>query len=223
MTDLETIEKQHLNTYKNAVKEIIYNNTKSLVEGDIISLIKKPPLDSMDTIKMKLLSLAKKENQILNTKELEILISDYRENLSNSLMDLTKMRIDELINIIDKFEPKRETETISIQEKDIELLNKNIKKEIKKILDFTQENYLFSRLDKLFVNSISQKSQKNIINNFEKYMKSTYIKQLLENIAIKILVKDRTLMNGIFEQGERYLFTKSNSHLFDKEFQNATN
>ena len=52
-------------------------------------------------------------------------------------------------------------------------------------------------------------------------MKSTYQKQLNENISIKILVKDRTLMSGIMEQGERYLFTKSNSHLFDEDMQNA--
>ena len=54
-------------------------------------------------------------------------------------------------------------------------------------------------------------------------MKSTYQKQLNESIAIKTMVKDRTLLSGILEQGERYLFTKSNSHLFDEEMKDARN
>ena len=60
MNEVEELKRQHLNTYKNATKEIVNNNTKSLVEGDIISLVKKPPLDSMDLIKSKLISLEKK-------------------------------------------------------------------------------------------------------------------------------------------------------------------
>ena len=47
-------------------------------------------------------------------------------------------------------------------------------------------------------------------------MNSNYLKQLNDNISIKILVKDQTLMSGVLEQGERYLFTKANSHIFDK-------
>ena len=46
-------------------------------------------------------------------------------------------------------------------------------------------------------------------------MNSTYQKQLIETMTVKIIVKDRTLINGVVEQGERYLFTKSNSHIFD--------
>ena len=41
------------------------------------------------------------------------------------------------------------------------------------------------------------------------------LKQLLENIDIKILVKDTTLINSSKEQAERYLFTINNSRLFD--------
>ena len=70
MTDEEMIEEfknKHLESYKKAVQEIVKNNTKSLIEEDIFSLIKKPPLDSMDVIKVKLLSLAKSKHLILES------------------------------------------------------------------------------------------------------------------------------------------------------------
>ena len=37
---------------------------------------------------------------------------------------------------------------------------------------------------------------------------------MIENVDIKILIKDTTLMNLVKEQTERYLFTISNSRLF---------
>lgn len=77
MTDSEMLEefkRQHLQTYKKAVEEIIKNNTKALIDEDICSLIKQPPLDSMDSVKNKLISLAKKEKLILNTEKLNSLV-----------------------------------------------------------------------------------------------------------------------------------------------------
>ena len=47
------ILEQHITSYKNAIIEIIKNNTNSLVDDDIMSLIRKPPLDSMDLIQSK--------------------------------------------------------------------------------------------------------------------------------------------------------------------------
>ena len=38
---------------------------------------------------------------------------------------------------------------------------------------------------------------------------------MAENIDFKILVKDTTLINGLKEQAERYVFTKNNSRLFN--------
>ena len=115
MNDMEQIKKQHLNTYKNATKEIVINNTKALVENDIISLIKKPPLDSMDIIKTKLISLAKKEKIILSTEKLDTLIKNYRDFLEDKLLSLRKIREYYLIKKIDEFVPERETEIIKIQ------------------------------------------------------------------------------------------------------------
>lgn len=221
MNDIENLKRQHLNTYKNAMKEIVNNNTKSLVEGDIISLIKKPPLDSMDLIKSKLLSLAKKEKIVLNTQELENLISHYRTDLEHRLIILTEIRNTSLLEKIDSFEPERETEIIKIQKKDMDVINKKIKNEVKKILEDSYENNLFCDIDKIYNSDVDTDLKESIAKSFKKFMKSTYQKQLNESISIKILVKDRTLMSGIIEQGERYLFTKANSHLFDEEMQNV--
>ena len=190
MNDMEQIKKQHLNTYKNATKEIVINNTKALVENDIISLIKKPPLDSMDIIKTKLISLAKKEKIILSTEKLDTLIKNYRDFLEDKLLSLRKIREDYLTKKIDEFVPERETEIIKIQKKE---------------------------LDTIYEDGIDEEIKSRINKAFTKFMKSTYQKQLNESIAIKTMVKDRTLLSGILEQGERYLFTKSNSHLFDEE------
>lgn len=216
MDEIEKFKKQHLNTYKNATKEIIKNNTISLVEGDIISLVKKPPLDSMDLIKTKLLSLAKKEKIVLDTKELENIISNYRNTLSKKIINLVDIRNNPLLNKIDSFEPSRETEIIKITKKELENINKNMKKEIKKIVKDSYEDILFKNLDKLYVGDEKSDIYENINKNFKKYMNSNYLKQLNDNISIKILVKDQTLMSGVLEQGERYLFTKANSHIFDK-------
>ena len=221
MNEVEELKRQHLNTYKNATKEIVNNNTKSLVEGDIISLVKKPPLDSMDLIKSKLISLAKKEKIVLNTSELENLISNYRNYLEKTLLNLIEIRKEDLLVKIDSFEPTRESEIIKIQKKDLDAINKKIKVELKKILEDSYEKELFDDLDKIYGVDTENSLKENINKTFKKFMKSTYQKQLNENISIKILVKDRTLMSGIMEQGERYLFTKSNSHLFDEDMQNA--
>ena len=222
MNEVEELKRQHLNTYKNATKEIVNNNTKSLVEGDIISLVKKPPLDSMDLIKSKLISLAKKEKIVLNTEALENLISSYRSYLENVLLNLIEIRKGDLLVKIDSFEPTRESEIIKIQKKDLDAINKKIKTELKKIIEDSYEKELFNNLDKIYGVDTQNDLKENINKSFRKFMKSTYQKQLNENISIKILVKDRTLMSGIIEQGERYLFTKSNSHLFDEEMQNAS-
>ena len=92
-----------------------------------------------------------------------------------------------------------------------------MKQDLKKILDLSQTEILFNNLDTIYEDGIDEEIKSRINKAFTKFMKSTYQKQLNESIAIKTMVKDRTLLSGILEQGERYLFTKSNSHLFDEE------
>ena len=56
MSDLvEEYKNKHIENYKMAISEIIKNNTNMLFDEDVMSLIKKPPLDSMDLIKSKML------------------------------------------------------------------------------------------------------------------------------------------------------------------------
>ena len=127
MTDTEILEEfkqQHLKTYKKAVEEIIKNNTKGLVEEDIFSLVKKPPLDSMDSIKSKLLSLAKSAKIILDAEALNILVEDFRTSLKDRVIGLKDIREKLLIKKIQEFEPERETEII---EKSICYFNQRVK------------------------------------------------------------------------------------------------
>ena len=53
-----------------------------------------------------------------------------------------------------------------------------------------------------------------------KWINGVYKNELLENVDIKILVKDTTLINSTKEQAERYLFTINNSRLLNDNLDN---
>lgn len=217
MTDtLENFKKQHLSNYKNAVIDLVKNNTDALIDNDIISLIKSPPLDSMDVIKSKLLSLAKKEKVILDSSKMNFILNNFRDLVITDFQGLKKIRNDYLVKKIEEFEPVRETEIIKIMKKDLDSINKEIKKTVKMSLNNNINNKLLIEIADIYDDQIDEKVKESIMKLFSKYMKTTYIKQLNENISIKILVKDRTLLSLVAEQGERYLFTKANSHIFDE-------
>lgn len=225
MTDVDTnnekqikqFEEQHLKNYQNAVIEIINNNTKSLFDEDISSLIKEPPLDSMDTIKSKLLELAIKEKIVLNTENMKEIIFKYRKSLLLDIDDIKNFRNEFLVDKVLSFEPVKEIDTIKFLNNDLEVMNKTIRQKTKKAIKNYTDSELLENLDTIYNSDVLQENKEKIKKIFSKYMKSNYQKQLLESIAIKIMVKDRTLINGTNEQGERYLFTKSNSHIFDDE------
>ena len=93
MTDtMENFKKQHLSNYKNAVIDLVKNNTDALIDNDIISLIKSPPLDSMDVIKSKLLSLAKKEKVILDSSKMNFILNNFRDLVITDFQGLKKIR-----------------------------------------------------------------------------------------------------------------------------------
>ena len=48
-----------------------------------------------------------------------------------------------------------------------------------------------------------------------KYFKTTYPRNLMETIDMKVIVKNTILINGVNEQTEHFIFAKENSHLFD--------
>ena len=217
MTELETLQRQHYQAYVKAVKEIINNNTIALVDSDIAPLIKKPPLDSMDQVKSKLLALAKKENLVLETETLNLIVSQFREKLENRFQIIKKIRLDGLFLEIDKILEKKDEQIIKITKKQLNSINSQIKKEIKDILNDLVQKNIINNLDKLFVEQDKEIKINRIKSDIFKYLNSRgiYQKQLLESIDFKILVKDTTLINGIKEQADRYIFTLNNSRIFN--------
>jgi len=215
MTDVTALKKQHLDNYKKAVLEIVTNNTSSLVNEDIMSLMKTPPLDSMDLVKTKLLTLAKKNKIILNTENLTKLINNYRKNLMSEFLDIGNNRLKQLKNEVEKFNPQKESDIIKIQKKTLNDINGKIKKEAKEKIKVISTKDIVEKIHIIFVKGEDDNIKENIQNEIEKYLKSSYQKQLLESMDFKILVKDTTLINGIKEQGERYLFTNNNSRIFE--------
>ena len=214
---VQDFHKQHLNNYKKAVIEILKNNTKVLFDEDIMSLIKNPPLDSMDLIKKKFLSLAKKQKIVLDTENLEKILSKYRKELSKEISPLKEKRIELFKSKVNSFEPKSNGDTIKFNKKDFLELNKNQKKEFKEYIDDNIDKNIVKNVNKVFTQKTSNKEKEKFSEDMEKYLTKKYSKQLLEDIEFKVLVKDTTLINGVREQGEKYIFTRTNSYLLDKK------
>lgn len=210
-------KEQHLNNYKLAILETIKNNTNVLVDEDLMSLIKKPPLDSMDVIKTKFLDLAKKNHIILNIEALDQMMDKYRKDLAKNGNVVKKERLDILNDLINSYKFEKDTDIFKIRKKDLEVVNKKIKKILKDDLKEYVEKDIIKNIKKLFNEVEDETKMKKIVDDITKFVNGTYQRQLLENIDIKILVKDTTLINGVKEQSERYLFTLENSRLFNEK------
>ena len=210
-------KEQHLNNYKLAILETIKNNTNVLVDEDLMSLIKKPPLDSMDVIKTKFLDIAKKNHIILNIESLDHMMDKYRKDLAKSGNVVKKERLDILNDLINNYKFEKDTDIFKIRKKDLEVINKKIKKILKDDLKECVEKDIIKNINKLFSEVEDAAKMKKIVDDITKFVNGTYQRQLLENIDIKILVKDTTLINGVKEQSERYLFTLGNSRLFNEK------
>ena len=215
MNELEVLQKQHYENYVNAIKETVINNTNSLVDNDINSLISKPPLDSMDQIKTKILGLAKKENIVLDTELLNKTLDSYRKNLLKSIVEIKKIRNDFIIKKIDSSISYDTFNVVKVTKKDITQAEKSVKKYIKQQVDECVNKYILKKIVKLFSSSedFYERNEKDINKFFSS--KGIYQKQLLDGVDFKILVKDTILINGIKEQSDRYLFTMNNSRLFN--------
>ena len=211
---IEELKKQHIANYKKVIVDTIQNNTFVLVDEDIKSLFRKPPLDSMDLILVKFLDLAKKNSVVLNTDELSRLLEKYRSSLLNSCDEIRIIRIKELNSTIDKIDID-DNNVVKINKKDFTSLNKKIKSMIKDNILISFEDNILKEIHSVFSSNIDDNIKENIINGISNYIKGNYKKQILENLDIKILVKDTTLINSIKEQTDRYLFTINNSRLFN--------
>ncbi len=211
---LEEFKKQHLESYKQGILEIIRNNTDVLVNEDIMSLIRKPPLDSMDSIKSKYIDLAKKNKVVLDTVKLDKLLDDYRTEVSKCCNEIKDIRISAFREVVEKFSPLKDTDVIKLNKKDFNEVNKKIKKSMKELLQKSVEDMIINKVDTVFSENTDEEIIKKICSDVIKFVKGTYQRQLLENVDFKMLVKDTTLANGIKELGERHLFTLNNSHIF---------
>lgn len=210
-------KKQHIETYKNAVRENILNNTNVLVDEDIMSLLKKPPLDSMDFIKSKFLDLAKKNKIVLNTEELSKILDNYRKYLLKSLPDIKKLRVDSLTEIIGKVDFSKDSDVIKVKRGDFNNINKDIKKSINTYLSDGLDKQILKNIKNVFKDDVEEVAKNKIVTDITKYIKGAYHKQLIENLDMKILVKDTTLINTVKETTDRYLFTLSNSRLLNDD------
>ena len=211
---LDEFKKQHRENYKNAIIELIKNNTNVLFDEDIKTLVAKPPLDSMDVIKVKFLELAKKNDIILDTLDLTRLIDNYRNNLLKWIPTLKDERIDPLVNIISNYKLENDNDLIKLNKKDFVDINRKLKKKLKeKIIDEIDKKIVNS-VNSIFTKNISADIKDKFVPEMKKFLTGKYLKQLLESIDFKVLVKDTTLINLIKEQGERYIFTRKNSYIF---------
>lgn len=215
MIGVEELEKQHLQTYKNAVLELVRNNTDTLIQEDITSLLKQPPLDSMDLIRNKLVVLSKQNGIILDTKVVNGLLLSYRNQLVNCFADILEDRLFLLSKIVEDFSPVKETDIIKLPKKEFAAINRKIKKEAKQKLKNSNQ-LILSELSQVFVENTEEMAKEKVVDAMSKYLTTIYSKDLIESIELKLIIKDTTLINSVLEQGERYLFTKSNSHLFDQ-------
>ena len=216
---LKKFKEQHLENYKSAILEIITNNTNVLVDEDIMSLIKKPPLDSMDVIKSKFLDVAKKNKVVLDTESLDKMMNKYRVGLTKSCEDVRKLRLDFLVSIVNNYKFDKENDLVKIRKKDLEIINKKIKKLLKEHLKNNVDVEIINKIKSIFNSVEDELKLKKIYDDIFKVVNGSYQRQLLESVDIKILVKDTTLINGVKEQSERYLFTLENSRLYDVELE----
>ena len=214
---IEKLKDQHVTSYKKSILENIKNNTNALIDEDIMALLRKPPLDSMDAIRVKFLDIAKKNSLILETEILDKNLEKYRKNVIKCCSLIKKIRNDILNEIVESFESVDVKDVIKINKKDFTPINKQIKKIIKERLSTSFEKIILKNIDKNFIDKIDSERKEKFISEISKFNKDIYQKQLISNLDIKILVRDTTLINSTKEQSERYLFTIKNSRLLKDE------
>ena len=198
--EVKQFKKQHFENYKNAIIENIKKNTNTLVDEDIMSLLKKPPLEAMDLIKSKFLDIAKKEKIVLNIEILDKMMEDYRNVVVKCLSEVKDNREKILIKKVEDFKYEKETNVFKLSKKDFNDVNKLNKTVIKNTVKKAINSEIVGKIDELFLDK--EVNTQKIKEEITKYLSGSYQRQLIENIEFKIIVKDTTLINGIKEQAE---------------------
>ena len=206
----EDILKQHKQILMTAGLELATNNTNSLIEDDIINGVIEVPLEAMDTVKQRVLNIAKHNNLILNSDKFNEVLISYKEELKKKFRNIFKKRIKLIEDNYSKFDDDKPMDLVKNLKKELVKFNKEVKKEEKQVLTSLVKEKLVSNLD-LIVKDDNTTFKKDAT----KFLQTTYVKQILETVDMKILVKDTILLNSLKEQIERFIFTMENSHLFD--------
>lgn len=211
---IQNLREQHTKQYLDALLEIVENNTNVLMD-DITSLIEKPPLDSMDSIRNKFLEYAKKNKIVLNNESLDQMIGEYREDIHRCFSKIKSLRVNTLSSLIKHFTFVEDSDVFAFYKKDFIPINRDIKKIIKDQLNYSFDHKIEKKMASIFQESIEEDIKNHIQEEITKYMKKIYPKTIMDSFDIKVLVKDTTLMNLIKEQSDRYLFTIQNSRLLN--------
>lgn len=206
----EDILKQHKQILMTAGLELATNNTNSLIEDDIINGVIEVPLEAMDTVKQRVLNIAKNNSLVLNSDKFNEVLISYKEELKKEFRNIFKKRIKLIEDNYSKFNDDKPLDLVKNLKKELVKFNKEAKKEEKQILTSLVKEKIISNLD-LIVKDDNTTFKKDAT----KFLQTTYVKQILETVDMKILVKDTILLNSLKEQIERFVFTMENSHLFD--------
>lgn len=212
--DIDDFKNKLIENYIKSIKECIKKNTNSLIMVDIISIIEKPPLDSMDVIKNKFLELAKRNKVIVNIDIISSLLENYRNNLASCCDDIISYRDEYLFSLVSAHNFDGSSIFV-FYKKDFLSLDKTIKMRVKECIDIANDSLFNNNFSSIFKDTIDIELQKKYINDLSKFLNTNYKKTVLENLDMKLMVKDTTLINTIKEQSDRYLFTLNNSHLLN--------
>ena len=206
----EDILKQHKQILMTAGLELATNNTNSLIEDDIINGVIEVPLEAMDTVKQRVLNIAKNNSLVLDSDKFNEVLTSYKDELKKEFRNIFKKRIKLIEDNYSKINDDKPMELVKNLKKELVKFNKEAKKDEKQVLTSLVKEKIISNLD-----LIVKEDNTTFKKDATKFLQTTYVKQIIETIDMKILVKDTILLNSLKEQIERFVFTMENSHLFD--------
>ena len=143
----EDILKQHKEILMTAGVELATNNTNSLIEDDIINGVIEVPLEAMDTVKQRVLNIAKHNNLILNSDKFNEVLISYKDDLKKEFRNIFKKRIKLIEDNYSKFDDDKPMDLVKNLNKDLVKFNKEAKKEEKQVLTSLVKEKLVSNLD----------------------------------------------------------------------------
>ena len=206
----EDILKEHKKIFISASCELINNNTSSLIDDDIIMGIINPPLETMDIIKSRLLTIAKDNNLVLKADVLNDILATYKKSLAKEFRKIGEKRQKFISKYVEDIDVDKPLGVLKKLKKELDKFDKEIKKESKEVIKRLVNEEIIANVDKINEDNMS-KYKKEVLD----FLQITYVKQFLELLEMKIIVKDTILLNSLKEHIERFIFTTENSHLFD--------